>query len=202
MPYWTAVARDGDDRPLREGNLHPKGGGETETECSLVAAGHERARLVDGKAEHGGEPHLGDLLDEEAITWQHVADDSEVIHLRLHGANSDGRLLLRGGDLVVSPLRRTVPCQGRGECARSGSSVPDNTNGRRQSAHFRGINIDTDDLQTRRAMAPAHIQQLEAGADHDRDIRFWPQALARRDGEPEGMVVGHDAAAAAEGHRR
>src|SRR6185312_4167082 len=60
-----AVAGDRDHGLAGISNLHAKSRGEAETQCSLIPAGDERARLIDREPEVRRETHLRDFFYEE-----------------------------------------------------------------------------------------------------------------------------------------
>ncbi|MNE44437.1 hypothetical protein D3C80_1386630 [compost metagenome] len=127
-----------------------------------MARGDQGARFVHWEAKDRGEAHLGNFLDEEAVSWQDITDHAQVVQLRLHAL--DGLL---GGGLGFSQLRITPfgsavleHCLGQGRSAIG--CVGHQVDVRCNAAHFSRVDIDTNQLQPCRAVAPANIQQLEA----------------------------------------
>ncbi len=156
-----------------------------------------------GETVPGGEAHLGDLVHEEAVVGQHVTDGLEVGELRLDRLDGRGGLRLGLGDAFWAP-------RGVGAAASEGGQqgpgavvgVSDDADIGRQAAHLGRVDVDADQLQPRRAPAPAHVQQLEAGADGDGDVAFGPEFGSRGAGEAQRVALRNDPPAAPPGHGR
>ena len=71
-----------------------------------------------------------------------------------------------------------------------------------EPAHLVRVDVDANGFLSRRPIGPAPAWQLEPRADPDHQVGLGPQLVGRRQGQPELVVVGDDAAPAAEGHDR
>ena len=183
----AAVAADRHDRRVGPGDLGAERRGVTPAQRALVARREEGARLVGRIGEAGGVAHLRQLIDQDAVVGQRLADGVEIGELRrelvVHRSSSAGalvsatasarplRLALCVASLTASAFKvavasPTMPISGLRW--RSSSSL---------STSMRMI------LQRRRR-CPSPLLRLQARADGQHDIGLAPEAIAGRHGRP------------------
>ncbi|MNF88843.1 hypothetical protein D3C84_713460 [compost metagenome] len=184
------------------GSLHAKGCREPKAKRALMARGNQCARFINWEAEDRSEPDLGNFLNEKAIAWQHVADNSQVAELTLHSLDSILRSSLGFGNFRIPMLRRTNSQNCFGERLGCLASIGDQVNLRIDSANLCRVNINSDQLQPSRTVPPANVQQLESRTDNYSHVSLRPQPGAGSNCESQRMFVAHNATTAPEANHR
>ncbi|MCY1306729.1 hypothetical protein D9M68_931040 [compost metagenome] len=114
--------------------------------------------------------------------------------------------MLGGGlglsDFCIPMLRRAGPKNSIRQSTRPLSRIGDQVHLGRNTAYLSRINIDANQLQTRRAVPPANVEQFEPRTDDHSHVSLGPKLCTRSDGEAERMVVGNNTTAAAEADHR
>ena len=84
----AAIAAYRHDGLVRMSNFHAQCRVKAEAEVVLVTTSDEVTRLINRKSETRGKSDLRNFLDEETVARQNIANNVEVVHLRLDGLDS------------------------------------------------------------------------------------------------------------------
>ena len=200
----AAVAADRHHWRVGLGALGAERGGISPAERALVAGREERARLVGRIGEAGGVSHLGQLIDQDAVFGQCLADGVQIGDLRRQRLANP----LRGGSLDLGDgLGAAVPfgvvlCQTIGQrLQRCGRIAHDADLGLALAIELLAVDIDANDLE-RIVEAPILLLRLQTRADSKHDIGLAPEAIAGRHGDRQFVPAIQHALAHASGHDR
>src|ERR1019366_8987013 len=80
-------AGDRDPRPIRMRDLGAERGGKARAQRALITRGDEGAGFVDRKTIPGGEANLRQLVSDDGVRRQYLAQNIQVSHLRLDFLN-------------------------------------------------------------------------------------------------------------------
>ena len=168
-----------------------------------MAAGDKGARFINRKTEIRSETGLANLFNKKPVAGQHVPDDAQIRHVRLHCLRLREGCVLDSLELVLPRrFRHSSAMQLRTQLRSTNPGVTDNGNIGFNARTLRRVDIDVDDLQPVRLVRPAEPLQLHPRANPDQHIGFGPAPEAGCTTEPEVMFVADDTSATAKRHDR
>ena len=159
-------------------DLGAERGGKPRTERALITRGDKGARLVDRKPIPGGEADLRQLIGDDGIVRQHLAQDIQVRHLRLHLLNFPQRRRRSLADRGAAAARLAVAgfSDGCEQLARADFRIRDDGGIGCVAAHLGRIDIDTDRFQAVWLKRPSERRgrQFHARSDPDHQVDLRP----------------------------
>ena len=177
----AAIAGNADHHLVGIGRLDAERGGIAIAERALEAATDMAAQIVDRQAEPGGVADLGDLVAEDAVGRQNVADRLEIGHLRPDPVGHLGiQALLESSQFLFA--RSRPPGHGALELgqedAKRGAGIAMQRYGRlRIAIELMGVDVEPDDLDVL-VEPPIELRVFEPGADGEDHVGVGPEPPA------------------------